>query len=95
MEKVKDLILYQVATDQNYKVGQKLKFDKKTANGQFNRVFNTAFKVDNARLSDKMYEAAKKRFKKFKSKNEIYDIAHKLEAYDVLVKELALEEVRK
>lgn len=28
MEKVKDLILYQVATDRNYKVGDKIYFGK-------------------------------------------------------------------
>ena len=33
MEKVKDLILYQVATDRNYKVGDKIYFGEKP-NGQ-------------------------------------------------------------
>ena len=46
MEQVKDLILYQVATDRNYKVGDKLVFDKFTPNGQFSRVFKTSFKLD-------------------------------------------------
>lgn len=95
MEKVKDLILYQVATDRGYKVGDVLNFDKKTENGQYNRVFKSSFKLREVRLADEMYSVAKRKFKKFSSKNDIYEIAHKLEAYDVLVKEIALEEVRK
>ena len=35
MDKVKDLILYQVATNRNYKVGETFVFDKNTKNGQF------------------------------------------------------------
>lgn len=95
MEKVKNLVLYQVATDRDYKVGDILKFNKKTPNGQSNRVFNSVFTINDKRLSDEMYACAKRKFKKFKQKDDIYTIAHKLEAYDVLVKELALEEVRK
>ena len=91
--KVKDLILYQVATDRHYKVGDKLVFDKDTPNGQFNRVFKTSFKLDGKRPSDILFEIAGSRLKKLK-KNQIYKLAHILEYYDVFVKELALEEVR-
>ena len=91
--KVKDLILYQVATDRNYKVGDKLVFDKNTPNGQFNRVFSFSFKLDAKRPSDILYDIAAHRFKKLK-KNQLYELAHILEYYDVFVKELALEEVR-
>lgn len=93
--KVKDLVLYQVATDRNYKVGDILEFNKDIPNGQFNRVFNTDFKLNNIRPSDEMYAVAKRKLKKFKSKNDIYSIAHILECYDVVIKEIALEEVRK
>lgn len=93
--KVKDLILYQVATDRNYKVGDVLTFNKDIPNGQYNRVFNTDFRLNGTRPSDEMYFVAKRKFKKFKSKDDIYSIAHTLEYYDVLVKEIALEEVRK
>ena len=93
MKKVKDLILYQVATDRNYKVGDKLVFDKNIPNGQFKSVFQTSFKVDSKRPSDILYSIAGHRFKKLKT-NQLYELAHILEYYDVFVKELALEEVR-
>ncbi|MFQ6724247.1 MAG: DUF2441 domain-containing protein [Clostridia bacterium] len=93
--KVKDLILYQVATDRNYKVGDILTFNKDIPNGQSNRVFNTDFRLNGGRPSDEMYYVAKRKFKKFKSKEDIYSISHILEYYDVTVKEMAIEEVRK
>lgn len=93
--KVKDLILYQVATDRSYKVGDILEFNKNIPNGQYNRVFNTDFKLNGVRPSDEMYSAAKRKFKKFKSKEDIYSVAHILEYYDVAIKEIALEEVRR
>lgn len=92
---VKNKIFYQVATDRNYKVGDILTFNKNLPNGQYNRVFNTDFELNEARPSDRMYSAAKRKFMKFKSKNDIYSIAHILEYYDVAIKEIALEEVRK
>lgn len=94
MEKVKDLVLYQVATDMDYKIGDILTFDKSTPNGQYDRVFNSTYTYGEDRLSDYVYEVAGKKFRKFKSNEDIYNIAHKLEAYDVIVKELAIEEVR-
>lgn len=93
--KVKDLVLYQVATDRDYKVGDVLTFNKDISNGQGNRVFNTDFRLNNGRPSDEMYAVAKRKFKKFKSKEDIYSIAHILEYYDVAIKEMAIEEVRK
>ena len=93
MEQVKDFILYQVATDRNYKVGDKLVFDKNTPNGQFSRVFKSSFKLDGKRPSDILYNIAGHRFKRLK-KNQLYELAHILEYYDVFVKEFALEEVR-
>lgn len=38
MERVKDKIYYQVATDRDYRVGQKLVFDRNTINGQYRKV---------------------------------------------------------
>lgn len=93
--KVKDLVLYQVATDRNYKVGDVLTFNKDISNGQGNRVFNIDFRLNNGRPSDEMYAVAKRKFKKFKTKEDIYSIAHILEYYDVAIKEMAIEEVRK
>lgn len=93
--KVKDLILYQVATDRNYKVGDILEFNKDIPNGQFNRVFSTDFRLNDIRPSDEMYSVANRKFKKFKSKDDAYKIAHILEYYDVSIKEIALEEVRR
>lgn len=93
--KAKDLILYQIATDRNYKVGDVLTFDKNTPNGQYRRVFNNNFKLNGERPCDEMYQVAKGKFKKFKSKDDIFSIAHILENYDVLTKEIALEEIRK
>ena len=94
MQKVKDIVLYQVATDRNYKVGDKLLFDKSIPNGQYQRVFNSTFLKGEKRLSDTVYESANRKFKKFKKNEDIYDIAHALEFYDVITKELAIEEVR-
>ncbi len=91
---VKDLILYQVATDRDYKVGDKIIFDASTQNGQFNRVYNFSFKIDSLRPSDIVYSNANKKFGRFKNKETLYQLANRLEYYDVLVKELALEEVR-
>lgn len=93
--KVKDLILYQVATDRNYQVGEVITFRKDIPNGQYNRVFNSDFRLNNVRPSDEMYSVAKRRFKKFKAIDDIYSIARILEYYDVAIKEIALEEVRK
>ena len=93
--KVQDLILYQVATDRNYKVGDKLIFNKDIPNGQFERVYNFDFRLNDIRPSDEMYEVAKRKLKKFKSKDDIYSLAHIFEYYDVAIKEIALEEVRK
>lgn len=92
--KIENEIYYQVATDRDYKIGDKLIFNKDINNGQYNRVFNTDFTINNHRLSDEIYLIAKRKFFKFRKKEDIFNIAHKLEAYDVVLKELALEEVR-
>ena len=90
MEKAKDLILYQVATDRHYKVGDKILFDGSIPNGQYERVFNSTFLKDNKRLSDTLYDATKRKFCKLKN-DDIFEVAHALEYYDVITKELAIE----
>ena len=45
--KVKDLILYQIATDRHYKVGDELEFGK-IYNFQGQRVFDVNYKMPNA-----------------------------------------------
>ena len=57
MDKVKDLILYQVATNRNYKVGETFVFDKNTKNGQYEKVFNSSFIDGNTRFCDKRIDA--------------------------------------
>lgn len=94
MEKVENLILYQVATDRYYKIGDKIIFDSTTNNGQYERVFNSTFQKNNKGMSDFVYSSANKKFLKIK-RDDLYDIAHCLDFYDVAIKELALEEVRK
>ncbi len=94
MEKVKDLILYQVATDRNYKVGDKITFDKNTKNGQYQRVMNSVAVADNKRVCDKLYKISKSHFAKLK-KDQIFEVARYLDDYDVVLRDLALENVRK
>lgn len=94
MEKVKDLILYQVATNRNYKIGETIIFDKNNNNGQFEKVFNSSFIDGNTRICDKLYKISKSKFKRFK-KSQLFKIAHSLDTYDVILRDLALEEIRK
>ena len=94
MDKVKDLILYQVATNRNYKVGETFVFDKNTKNGQYEKVFNSSFIDGNTRFCDKLYKISKSKFKRFK-KSQLFKIAHSLDTYDVILRDLALEDIRK
>ncbi len=94
MEEVKDLILYQVATDRFFKVGDKIKFDKTINNGQYQRVYNSPFQKENIRMSDFVYSHAKRKFFRLK-RDDLYDIAHCLDFYDLTIRELAMEDVRK
>ena len=84
-----------MATDRNYKVGDVLVFDSSTANGQYERVFNSTYKIKDERLCDYIYNRVNNKFFNKLKKDDLYDIAHKLEGYDVIVKELAIEEVRR
>lgn len=94
MEKVKDLILYQVATDRNYKVGDKLVFNKNTVTGQYNKVMNLDATFDNKRICDILFKVSKSRFKRI-SKKQLNEIAYLLDSYDVALRDLAIENVRK
>lgn len=91
--KVKDLILYQVATDRNYKVGYKIHFGSEP-NGQEFNCLNLAFtNKDGEPLYELGYNNAKKGI--FKNKNLLLDMSKALSNYDFIMREFAMEEVRK
>ncbi len=64
MEKVNGLILYQVATNRNYRVGDKLIFDKNTITGQYEKVMNSSALYKNARMCDYLYKICDSKLKK-------------------------------
>lgn len=90
---VKDLILYQVATDKNYKVGQVLEVGGQP-NGQYHKCRNQDFLSKEGIV---MHEAAHiyAHHDKKKNKNFELEMAKALLEYDFIMRELALEEVRK
>ena len=90
--KVKDLILYQVATDRNYKVGDKIHFGDEP-NGQEFNCLNLSFNKDGEPLHKLGYDNAKKGI--FKNKNLLLDMSKALSNYDFIMREFALEEVRR
>ncbi len=91
--KVKNLILYQVATDRNYKVGDIIKFGEEL-NGQGNRVYCSNFKSNNLPIYKHGFEYADS--KKFlKNKKLIIQLSKALNEHDFILRELATEEVRK
>ena len=93
MTKVKDLILYQVATDRNYKVGDKFIFGK-ALNGQGNRVFNSKFYQNDKPIHQLGFDYVNSK-KIFKDKSLIIKVCKALAESDFVIRELALEEVRK
>ena len=90
--KVKDLILYQIATDRHYKVGDKLEFGK-IYNFQGERVINGA-KLEKKRTYDEGYSFVDSK-KIFANKKLVLKLSKQLEEYDFITRELAFEEVRK
>ena len=90
--RVKDLILYQVATDKNYKVGDKLSFGKEK-NGQYHKCESLSFNQNGKPL----HELGFKHYKKgiLKNKDLILNMSRALSDYDFILREFALEEVRK
>jgi len=88
--KVKDLILYQVATDRDYKVGDKLYFGD-TPNGQEFNCLNLSFNKDGKPFHELGFELVDKK----KNPDLIIDLSKALSNYDFIMREFALEEVRK
>ncbi len=89
---VKDLILYQVATGRNYKVGDKIHFGDEP-NGQEFNCLNLSFNKEGEPLHKLGYDNAKKGI--FKNKNLLLDMSKALSNYDFIMREFAMEEVRK
>lgn len=89
---VKDLIFYQVATDRNYKVGDIIHFGDEP-NGQEHNCLNLSFNKEGQPLHKIGFDNAKKGI--FKNKNLILDLSKALSNYDFIMREFALEEVRK
>ncbi len=91
MQKAKDLILYQVATDRNYKVGDKIHFGE-TPNGQM-KIFDFSFNQNGKPIHELGFKTAQKGI--FKNKQLQMDMSIALQNYDLFMREIALEEVRK
>jgi len=89
---VKDLILYQVATDRDYKVGDKLYFGE-SKNGQYNNCVNASFNSNGEPLHKLGFKHLKKGL--FKDKKLILEMSKALNNYDFIMREFALEEVRR
>lgn len=70
MKNVKDLILYQVATDRNYKVGDKIYFGEKP-NGQI-KIFDFSFNQQGKPLHELGFKTAKRAFLKTNNFNWIW-----------------------
>ena len=92
MEIVKDLILYQIVKSRKYSVVDKIMFNENTITGQYNKVYKTQYQIENSRLANIFYyfKREKKHFKK-----NIKEIAFLCDNYDLLVRELAVEKIRK
>lgn len=90
--KVENVVLYQVATDRNYKVGDKLKFGRKN-NGQYYNVFGQSYQQDGVPLHKLGFISAQKGI--LKDKKILIELSKALQQYDFAFRELALEQVRK
>ncbi len=88
---VENQTYYQIAKNRNYRVGDKLYFGKED-NGQV-RIFDFSFAHDGQPLHKHAFKDAKKGV--FKNKERIKKYAIALNEYDFLLRELALEEIRK
>ena len=89
--KVKNQILYQVATNRDFKVGDKIHFGNET-NGQM-KIFDFTFNENGKPLHELGFKNAKKGI--FKNKNLEMKMAIALQNYDLFMREIAMEEVRK
>lgn len=90
--KVKDVVLYQIATDRHYEVGDKLVFGKEY-NYQGQRVYN-GDKLNKRRTYDDGYSFVDSK-KIFANKKLVLDMSKQLEEYDFILREIAFEELRK
>lgn len=90
--KVKDLILYQVATDRNYKIGDKIYFGDEP-NGQEYNCLNLSFNKGKEPFHKLGFDNANKGI--FKNKDLIIDMSKALSNYDFIMREFAMEEVRR
>ena len=93
MNEVKDVILYQVATDRHYKVGDVLEFGKEY-NGQGNRIYNSKFNNGEEAYHKKGFRYADSK-NIFKNKSLVIEMSKSLSESDFVLRELAAEEVRK
>lgn len=90
---VKDLVLYQVATDRNYKVGDVLHFGEED-NFQAYRVWNSKLYDDKGRFAKQGYDFVQSK-KIFANKKLVKKLSKAIEEADFIIRELAIEEVRK
>lgn len=90
--KIENGIFYQIATDRNYKVGDKLYFGD-SPNGQEFNCLNFLFNKNGDPLHKLGFKHAKKGI--FKNKKLLFDMSKALSDYDFVIREFALEEVRK
>ena len=93
MGNVKDVILYQVATDRNYKVGDIINFGD-DYNGQGNRIYNSKFNNGKDAYHKVGFKYADSK-KILKNKSLVVQMAKSLSESDFVLRELAAEEVRK
>ncbi len=89
--KLKNTILYQVATNRDFKVGDTIHFEE-NFNGQL-KIFDFEFNENGNPLHGLGFQSAKKGI--FKDKDLMYKMSNALGNYDLFMREIALEEVRK
>ena len=92
MPQVKDLILYQIATDRHFKVGDKIHFGQ-TNNRLAERVYNSKEGL-NKSLARLGFDYVDGKFKT-DDKRMVELLSKALAERDLSIRELAMEEVRK
>lgn len=89
--KLKNAILYQVATNRNFKVGDKIHFGEEL-NGQM-KIFDFIYNENGTPFHELGFKNAKKGI--FKDRELVLKMANAIANYDLFMREIALEEVRK
>lgn len=89
--KIKDQIYYHIATNRHFKVGDKVHFGNQP-NGQA-RIFDFSYIKNGEPLHKLAFNNANRGI--FKDKNLTFELSKALANYDLFVREIALEEVRK